>query len=161
MSQIASISNTLWLSSSNIHQWAISRNQSLNFTDHSHGKMFAVAMIRDSLGNRKTVAAQIAKFMGPTWCPPGSCRPQMYPMLAPWTLLSGRAMIWEHVPHFWSLFERSRPLYSTHNEPMILSSTIILWITLISRFMGPTWGPSGADRTQVGPILAPWTLLSG
>ena len=27
--------------------------------------------------------------------------------------------------------------------------------------MGPTWGPSGADRTQVGPVLAPWTLLSG
>ena len=27
--------------------------------------------------------------------------------------------------------------------------------------MGPTWGPSGADRTQVVPILAPWTLLSG
>ena len=34
-------------------------------------------------------AAQIAKFMGPTWGPPGSCRPQMGPMLAPWTLLSG------------------------------------------------------------------------
>ena len=32
---------------------------------------------------------------------------------------------------------------------------------LIARFMGPTWGPSGADRTQVGPMLAPWTLLSG
>ena len=29
------------------------------------------------------------------------------------------------------------------------------------RFMGPTWGSSGADRTQVGPMLAPWTLLSG
>ena len=27
--------------------------------------------------------------------------------------------------------------------------------------MGPTGGPSGADRTQVGPMLAPWTLLSG
>ena len=26
--------------------------------------------------------------------------------------------------------------------------------------MGPTWGPSGADRTQVGPMLAQWTLLS-
>ena len=25
---------------------------------------------------------------------------------------------------------------------------------LIARFMGPTWGPSGADRTQVGPMLA-------
>ena len=27
--------------------------------------------------------------------------------------------------------------------------------TLIAMFMGPTRGPSGADRTQVGPILAP------
>ena len=32
---------------------------------------------------------------------------------------------------------------------------------MIARFMGPIWGPSGADRTQVGPMLAPWTLLSG
>ena len=32
---------------------------------------------------------------------------------------------------------------------------------LIARFMGPTWGLSGADRTQMGPMLAPWTLLSG
>ena len=31
----------------------------------------------------------------------------------------------------------------------------------ITRFMGPTWGPHGADRTQVGPMLALWTLLSG
>ena len=31
---------------------------------------------------------QIATFVGPTWGPPGSCRPQMGPMLAPWTLLS-------------------------------------------------------------------------
>ena len=35
--------------------------------------------------------SQIARFMGPTWGPPRSCRPQMGPiaMLAPWTLLSG------------------------------------------------------------------------
>ena len=31
----------------------------------------------------------------------------------------------------------------------------------IARFMGTTWGPSGADRTQVGPMLTPWTVLSG
>ena len=31
----------------------------------------------------------IAKFMGPTSGLPGSCRPHMGPMLAPWTLLSG------------------------------------------------------------------------
>ena len=29
---------------------------------------------------------QIARFMGPTWDPPGSCRPQVGPMLAPQTL---------------------------------------------------------------------------
>ena len=33
--------------------------------------------------------SQIAMFMGPTCGPSGSCRPQMGPMLAPWTLLSG------------------------------------------------------------------------
>ena len=34
--------------------------------------------------------AQTEKFMRSTWGPPGSCRPQVGPMLAPWTLLSGR-----------------------------------------------------------------------
>ena len=31
--------------------------------------------------------------MGPTWGPPGSCRPQMVPMMAPWTLLLGMSCI--------------------------------------------------------------------
>ena len=35
---------------------------------------------------------QIAKFMGPTWGPSGSCRPQIGPMLVPWTLLLGNAI---------------------------------------------------------------------
>ena len=34
-------------------------------------------------------------------------------------------------------------------------------VAQIARFMGPTWGPSGADRTHVGPMVAQWTLLSG
>ena len=34
-------------------------------------------------------------------------------------------------------------------------------LPLIASFMGPTWGPHGTDRTQVGLMLAPWTLLSG
>ena len=33
--------------------------------------------------------------------------------------------------------------------------------SLIVRFMGPKWGPSEADKTQIGPMLAPWTLLYG
>ena len=27
--------------------------------------------------------------------------------------------------------------------------------------MGPTWGPPGDDRAQIGPMSATWTLLSG
>ena len=44
------------------------------------------------------VTSQISKFMGPTWGPPGSCRPQMGPMLAPWILLSGIAF-WQTQMH--------------------------------------------------------------
>ena len=32
---------------------------------------------------------------------------------------------------------------------------------LTARFMGPTWSPSRADRTQMGPMLAPWNFLFG
>ena len=35
-----------------------------------------------------------------------------------------------------------------------------LWISLIARFMGPTWRPPGSCWPQMGPMLAPWTLLS-
>ena len=46
-------------------------------------------VMRKYLHKRPELTTQIAKFMGPTWGPPGSCRPQMGPMLAPWTSLSG------------------------------------------------------------------------
>ena len=38
---------------------------------------------------------------------------------------------------------------------------VAIYTSLIARFMRPIWGPPGTDRTQVGPMLAPWTLLSG
>ena len=44
---------------------------------------------------------------------------------------------------------------------IFLGSSLIQPLSLIVRFIGPTWGPSWADRTQMGPMLAPWTLLSG
>ena len=34
-------------------------------------------------------------------------------------------------------------------------------VSLIAKFMEITWGPHSADRNQVAPMLAPWTLLSG
>ena len=55
----------------------------------------------------------------------------------------------------------------------VSSYIVYLWITYINftatnailsqiaRFMEPTWGPSGADRTRMGPMLAPWTFLTG
>ena len=33
--------------------------------------------------------------------------------------------------------------------------------TQISRFMGPTWDPPGSCRRWMGPMFAPWTLISG
>ena len=41
--------------------------------------------------------------MGPPWGPPGSCRPQMGPMLAPWNLQSGSPLYHNlrKLSHFW------------------------------------------------------------
>ena len=54
------------------------------------------------------------------------------------------------LPTLWVLFYR-----------LLHSCQYFLMHCLIASFMGPTWVPSGADRTQVGPMLPPWTLLSG
>ena len=64
----------------------------------------------------------------------------------------GRYLYWINTSH-----QKSTPVVKSRcniNQDIWISS-------LIARIIGPTWGPSGADRTQVGPILAPWTLLSG
>ena len=39
---------------------------------------------------------------------------------------------------------------------------LFFWmINLIASFMGPTYGPPGSFRPQVGPMFATWILLSG
>ena len=45
---------------------------------------------------RQSVHPKIARFIRPTWGPPGSCRPQVNPMLAQWTLLLGLSPVWYH-----------------------------------------------------------------
>ena len=79
--------------------------------------------------------------MGPTWGPPGSCQPQRGPMLAQWTLLSGLA---SRVGNRMLVWEMAKRVTSQ-----------------IAKFLGPTWGPPGSYRPQMGPMLAPGTLLSG
>ena len=49
-----------------------------------------------SLNKLKTIYiynSQKAKLMGATWVPPGPCRPQMGPMLAPWIFLSAIVIV--------------------------------------------------------------------
>ena len=92
-------------------------------------------------------------------------------------------LLWKQLTRFASLTEPKWNAYEKENYTTVLkcysnsvqrqaqfvklivarsrSSTFHVRASLIARFMGPTWGPSGADRTQVGPMLAPWTLLSG
>ena len=73
---------------------------------------------------------------------------------------------------FRTLFHDTTSLYTT--EPVLNQITLAtqhrshwLWPevcstpTQIAKFMGPTWGPPGACRSQMGPMLAPWTLLIG
>ena len=57
----------------------------------------------------------------------------------------------------WNCFHSSLPLFLLPSVLQLVDAVILQ----MARFMGPTWGPSGADRTQVGPMLTPWTLLSG
>ena len=83
--------------------------------------------------------------------------PVHYDLFLEWhnTLLCHNGiMAWERFVHYWP-FVRGIQQFTVN----------FFWNdiahSLIKRFMGPTWGPSGADRTQVGPMLAPWTLLSG
>ena len=91
------------------------------------------------------VLPQTTKFMGPTWGPPGPCRPQMGPMLAPWTSLSGACVVCE----IGVIIGSSHGCHILGSEPSLEPI-----LSLIARLMGPTWGP-------MGPMLAPWTLLSG
>ena len=69
--------------------------------------------------------------------------------------------IWEQDREY--MTSCSFTLNKTTHHALNLLAGYLSWYedTKIARFMGPTWGPSGADRTQVGPMLAPWTLLSG
>ena len=37
----------------------------------------------------------------------------------------------------------------------------VIVVPQITKFMGPTWDPPGSCRTQMGPMMTPWNLLSG
>ena len=67
-----------------------------------------------------------------------------------------------HLFFYWvliSLWRRYLCVESSHTKKSFRELPVAT--TQIARFMGPTWGPSGSCRHQMGSMLAPWTLLSG
>ena len=62
------------------------------------------------------------------------------------------------------IFNLCRVLYKQHTQNALPEITkwncMISKVTQIARFTWPTWDPPGSCRPQVGPTLAPWTLLS-
>ena len=89
-------------------------------------------------------------------------------MLALWTLRSGKAqdnimyVVWDilYILTFIRIY-----IMSQRNGGGILSSicpvnNLQKSTTLIARFMGPTWGPSGTDRAHVGSMnLGIWACV--
>ena len=112
---------------------------------------------------------QRSRLMGPTWGPPGSCRPQMGPMLAPWTLLSGslplgmqtcykpreRSLGWEELMllgcFLWLMFSRLHVNLSSQQEwfqffvdtikpwDIFAASLGLPFWTLITRYIWTIW----------------------
>ena len=74
----------------------------LKVLNRFHLKVPNLQMSCKDLIARQATKTQMVRFMGPTWGPPGSCRPQMGPILASWTLLSGDGSpsnSWDDMPH--------------------------------------------------------------
>ena len=99
-----------------------------------------------------------------------------------WWFETSSGSLWRHCNEIWLYLTRCHKNHYTFSKVYIYSTTLdfpILFFsdipflyqvlcaaifqipTLIARFIGPTWGPARADRTQVVPMLVPWTLLFG
>ena len=74
-----------------------------------------------------------------------------------------RQMIWisQWNRHLWNVILVTAIVVVVTVISIVVIATVIFKSTLLAKFMGPRWVPYGADRTQVGPMLAPWNLLSG
>ena len=78
-------------------------------------------------------------------------------------------------PHFSDIgfdTEQVTSHYLTQWWNVLLKNRCVIWpqsvknnkhvqTSQIANFMGPTWGPAGSCGPQMGPMLAPWTLLPG
>ena len=110
------------------------------------------------------VDTQIARFMRPTWGPPGTCRPQLGPMLAHEPCYEGRV-----TPRSATVTVNSHHVTNIHigrqlcnpNFGITIFRLPTYSISQIAKFTGPTCGPPGSCQPQMDPIWASWSLLSG
>ena len=83
----------------------------------------------------------------------------------PCTLDTGAYEGWKSIHNmftFWLTFERYyQYMFMFYQIWLYDSSKILNMTTQIAWVMAPTWDPPGSWRPQVGPMLAPWILLSG
>ena len=64
------------------------------------------------------------------------------------------------LPIPWHLPRDQQLLYSISKITGLLFATEMEF-TQVAKLMGSTWGPPRSWRPQLGPMLAPWILLSG
>ena len=85
---------------------------------------------RNSIANALDLrlSSQIARFMGPTWGPSGSCRPQVGPMLAPWTLLSGLALTHRYEGQLLTNMMRKLTNCNLHIDRNLACISISTWL---------------------------------
>ena len=110
------------------------------------------------LASHNNKGPQITRFMGPTWGPPGTCRSQMGPMLAPWTLLSGASNA-ENVSISWLLHVTASFFFLKiiRRQLDVDSRQFVMSLhTPDSKIqganMGSTWVLSALDGPHVGPV---------
>ena len=60
----------------------------------------------------------------------------------------------------WPWLRWVTPFGNQQGDSLVTKGVTLHILPLIAKFMGPSWGPPGAARTQVGPMLVTWTLLS-
>ena len=76
----------------------------------------------------------------------------------PFIIMSSNNKLWVQDSSFPCAHIR---LWAYKADPMSCPMAQLYRVTsLRARLMGPTWGPPGVDRTQVGPMGTRWTLLS-
>ena len=119
--------------------WGIHRTDEFPTKGLSRGKCFhlmtsswlwSILFRSQCAANKPCLSHQthIARFMWPTWGPPRSCRPQVSPMLAPWTLLSGDT----RAPHLKCISQRGGRLPLILNRQNQDELWLFLWVFIFT-----------------------------